>query len=139
MAGGSAVVSVSAAVLSKNICKFQGSSALTLAFGNISPASGTPATASASLAFSCGGAALSVSYALNQDSGMYKTGPNANRMKHATLAAYLPYTFTLTPSSGTVAKNVTQNVTVSGSVAPADFQGATMGVYADTVVITLNP
>lgn len=139
MAAGTAVVSVSATVLSKNSCKFQGSVAVALAFGNISPASATPATASASLAFSCGGASPSVTYALNQNSGMYQTGSNANRMKHATQAAYLPYTLTITPSSGTVAKNATQNVTVSGSVAPADFQDATAGVYADTVVITLNP
>lgn len=132
-------VSVNAAVLSKNNCKFQGSSTPALAFGNIDPASTTPATASASLTIRCGGAAPIATYALEHDSGLHDTAPNAMRMKHATLNEYLPYTFTLTPASGSVAKNTNLTIAVAGSVAPASFQAATIGAYTDTVVVTLNP
>lgn len=139
LAGDGVGVSVNATLLSKSNCKFQGSSTPALAFGNINPASNTPATASASLTIRCGGAAPIATYTLNHDSGLYGTGPNAKRMKHATLNAYLPYTFTLTPASGSVAKNTNLTITVAGTVSPTSFQDAVVGSYSDTVVVTLNP
>ena len=138
-AADNSVVTVSAVVLSKNNCKFDAPISIALAFGNIDPNGGSAATASGSLSFKCGGSSATASYILTHDSGLWDTGPGANRMKHATLNQYLPYTLTLSPSSGSVAKNVTQTVNVGGSISPADFQDATMGAYADTVVVTLNP
>ncbi|MDP1610661.1 MAG: spore coat protein U domain-containing protein [Sulfuritalea sp.] len=138
-AADTAIVSVGATVLSKNNCKFQGSTALALAFGNIDPSSASPATASTGISFKCGGSSPTASYSITHDSGLYETGVNANRMKHATLNEYLPYTFSLTPSSGTVAKNVSLAITVDGSIAPASFQDASMGAYSDTIVVTVNP
>ena len=132
-------VSVGATVLSNNNCRFRGASSVALAFGSIDPSSTLNATRSAVLTIRCGGASPVVSYALTHDSGLYETGVNLNRMKHATLNTYLPYTLTLTPSSGTVSKNVDQIITVSGTVTPANFQNAEMGAYADSVVITLSP
>ncbi|WP_084181352.1 spore coat protein U domain-containing protein [Polaromonas glacialis] len=138
-AADSSTVSVGATVLSNNNCKFRAPGSATLAFGNIDPSSNINATASATLTIRCGGASPLVSYALSHDSGLYKTGVNLNRMKHATLNEYLPYALTLTPSSGTIAKNADQTITLSSSVTPASFQNAAMGAYADTVVITLSP
>lgn len=138
-AADSAIVSVGATVLSKNICKFNSSASAILAFGNIDPASNLNATAAASLIFKCAGSSASASYALSQDSGLYNTGTNLNRMKHASLNEYLPYTLTLTPSSGTVAKNTNLTINLTVAIAPASFQDASIGTYADTVVITLVP
>ncbi|MGV8942620.1 spore coat protein U domain-containing protein [Thermomonas sp.] len=134
-----ASVPVSATVLSKSNCKFRGAKSVVLAFGNIDPASATAATASTGLVIRCAGSAGLASYALTLDDGLYGTGPGALRMKHASLNAFLPYSVSLNPASGNVAKNVDLDITVSGSVTPTDFQDAMIGVYADTLVITLNP
>jgi len=139
LAGGGASVSVGATVLSKNNCKFTTSGTPALAFGNIDPASSANATASATLSIRCGGASPSVTYSLTHDSGQHETGVNLNRMKHATLNVYLPYTLTLSPAAATVAKNATQAITLGATVTPANFQNATVGAYSDTVVITLAP
>lgn len=138
-AADSAVVSVGATVLSKNNCKFNAPGSATLAFGKIDPSTNVNATATATLTIRCAGASPTVSYALNHNSGLHETGVNLNRMKHATLNEYLPYALTLTPSSGTMAKNEDQTITLSSTVTPASFQNAAVGVYADTVVITLSP
>lgn len=139
LAGGGTVVSVGATVLSNSNCKFNNPPSAALAFGNIDPSSGANATATATLTIRCGGASPSVTFALSHDSGLHETGPDANRLKHATLNEYLPYGFTLTPSSGTIPKNTNQTITIDGTITPASFQNATMGTYADTVVVTLNP
>lgn len=135
----SATISIGATVLSKNNCKFKAPGAATLTFGNIDPASTANATATATLTLRCGGASPTVVYALDHDSGLYKTGVNANRVKHATLNEYLSYTLTLTPASGSIPKNTDQVVTLTGTITPANFQNATAGAYTDTVVLTLSP
>ncbi len=112
---------------------------MALTFGNIDPASASAATASTGLVIRCAGSAGLASYALTLDDGLYGSGPGTLRMKHASLNVFLPYSVTLNPSSGSVAKNVDLDVRVIGSVAPADFQSAMIGDYADTLVITLNP
>lgn len=138
-AADTAGVPVSATVLSKSNCKFRGANSVALAFGNIDPASVTAALASTGLVIRCAGSAGLASYALTLDDGLYGTGPGALRMKHASLNVFLPYSVSLNPSSGSVAKNVDLAITVSGSVAPGDFQNAMIGGYADTLMITLNP
>lgn len=138
-AAGTASVPVNASVLSKSNCKFQGSTAVTLAFGNIDPSSATAATASAGLVIRCAGSAALATYALSIDDGLHGTGPGARRMKHAALNVFLPYNVSVTPASGTVAKNVDVAIAVNGTVTPANFQDANVGAYGDTLVITLNP
>lgn len=138
-AAGNVIVSVSATVLSKNNCKFQAPGSATLAFGNLNPSSSVSATVTATLVIRCTGSASVATYALTHNSGLYETGVNLNRMKHATLNEYLPYALTLTPSSATVLKNTNQTITLSGTVMPASFENASQGAYADTVVITLSP
>ena len=138
-AAGTTSVPVSATVLSKNNCKFQGSKSVALAFGNIDPSSAAAATASAGLVIRCAGSAALATYALTVDDGLHGTGPGARRMKHATLNVFLPYSVSLTPASGTVAKNIDVAIAVNGTVTAANFQDANAGAYGDTLVITLTP
>jgi spore coat protein U-like protein len=139
LAADNAAVTIGATVLSKSNCKFNAPTSAVLAFGTINPLSNVNATASATLSIRCGGSANVAAYSLTHDSGLHETGASLNRMKHTTLNTFLPYSLTLSPSSGTIAKNVDQIITVSGTVTPANFQDANIGSYADTVVITLSP
>lgn len=139
LADDTAPVSVSAALLSKSNCKFRGSTTAGLAFGNIDPSSNTPALAGSSLTIRCSGSPATATFALTTDSGLHAVTPGAKRMKHASLNEFLPYTLGLSPSTGTVAKGVDLGISINGGVAPADFQNAAAGSYADTVVVTLNP
>lgn len=137
LAGGGHILTVSAAVLSKNTCRFAGgSSTLSL---SIDPASGAAATASTSLSIRCTGSAATATWSLTSNSGLYGSSPAALRMRHgADLTEFLPYSLSF-PASGTVAKNVWQDLTVTATVLPAAFQDGLVGAYADTVVLSLLP
>jgi spore coat protein U-like protein len=144
LAQSTATIAVSAVILSNSNCKFDFKDA-TLDFGNLDPQNVTDATASAiptkkTLAFTCKGKDATAVYAFTQDGGQYSTGgANGNRMKHATANEYLPYTLVLTPASGSIPKNGTVDLTITGTVRAADYRGALLGDYADTVVLTVNP
>ena len=132
-------LSVSATVVSKSLCKFNTASS-TLSFGALDPGSASDKTVNTTTTFSCGGSAPTAAFAITHDSGLYETGPNAPRMRHGTVTTeYLPYTLTLSPSSGTAPKNVNQTLTVTGTVRGTDYAGAYAGNFADTVVITIAP
>jgi len=74
------------------------------------------------------------------DDGLNESGLNANRMRHTTiLTEYLPYSFTLSPTSGTVPKNTDQTLTISGTVLGVNYQDASVGAYSDTVIISIAP
>ena len=136
-AANSVVMDVSATVLSKSNCKFP-NGALTLPFGAIDPSGTSNASASATTTFSCAGSAPNATFLITQDGGLFNA--SGNRLQHATVAgAFLRYSLNLTPTSGTVAKNTTQTVTISGTIAPADYQQAIAGNYADTVTLTITP
>lgn len=129
---------VGAAVLSKSNCKFANPASATISFGTIDPTLATPQSQSASFTFTCKGSAAVAIYDISDDGGLYYAG--GNRMRHATTATeYLPYTLTLTPSSGSAPKNVAQIVTATVTVPVASFQQAIAGNFSDTVVITINP
>ena len=118
-------------------CRFN-SGTSTLAFGALDPSSGAPATASASPTFWC---TRNATYSVTDDDGLYDTGPNANRMQHATtLTEFIPYTFTYSPTTGQ-GQGRTTNITlnISGTVAFADYQNSAAGDYADTVVLSITP
>jgi spore coat protein U-like protein len=140
-AAGSHVLGISAIVVSAGNCRFNNAGPSALAFGAIDPSSGANSTASVNIDYKCsgGGAAPTITWAVTSDDGLYKTAPNSPRMRHTVNAgAYLKYTLN-TPLSGTSPKNVNQTLTVTGTVAPADFQNALAGAYADTVVLTIAP
>lgn len=130
---------VSAVVLSKSNCKFR-SSATALNFGTIDPSSGSQATASTTVQIKCAGSASSATYSIQAGDGLYSTGPGLRRVRNTTTTTeFMPYTLSLSPASATIPKNAAQTITVSGTIAPADFQNAAVGGYSDTVVLTLNP
>lgn len=136
-AGGS--VNVSATVLSKNICRFRTNTA-TLAFGNLDAGNPVDVTATASLTIRCLGSSPLATFFISDDDGLYETGIDANRMRHATLpAAFLPYSFSFTPVTATVPRLTDQTITVTGTVRGTDYQFAQIGAYADTVILTIVP
>lgn len=118
-------------------CKFN-SNASTLAFGALDPSLTTNATASTTTSFWC---TKGASYSLTDDDGLYDTGVNANRMRHAIDATeFIPYTLTYTPTSGTgTGKTTPTTMTIDGTIANAAYVNALAGDYADTVVVTINP
>jgi len=138
VAAQSAVVSVVASVLSSSNCKFDNTTA-TLAFGTLNPANSGDATVTATIGFKCAGSAPNATFAITHDSGLYETAANANRMKHATLTEYLPYSVGLSPTNATVPKNSEQTLTITGTVPEAAYQNAYAGAYSDSVVVTIQP
>ena len=135
----STTVSVAAVVLSKSNCKFNSATAA-LNFGNLDPANPIDRTVSTTVTFVCHGSAPSATFSITDDDGLYKTAPNANRMRHTTVTTeYLPYSLTLNPTSGTVPKNVDQTLTISGTVKGTDYQNAYVGNFSDTVIISISP
>ncbi|NJD63580.1 MAG: hypothetical protein FIA93_12790 [Deltaproteobacteria bacterium] len=136
---GSTTLSVTATVLSKSVCKFDSKNS-TLNFGALDPGNPGNVTANISIGFVCRGSSPVAAFVVAEDGGLYGSGPNANRMRHASVfTEYLPYSLTLNPSSGTAPKNAPQTLTISGAVRGSDYQNAAAGAYSDTVVISLLP
>jgi spore coat protein U-like protein len=135
MAADSNTVTVTANVV--GTCKFN-SATSTLAFGGLDPSSGVDVNASTTTTFWC---TKDATYSVTDDDGLYKTGPNANRMRHATtLTEYIPYTFSYNPATGSGlgrTSNITLNI--NGTVTFANYQNAAAGDYADTVVVSITP
>ena len=79
-------------------------------------------------------------YAISTDDGLHESGPGANRMRNTAVPTeYLPYALSLTPTSGTVPKNETRTLTITGTVTSQNYRSAYTGDYVDTVVISLTP
>ena len=130
-------LTVSATVLSKSNCRFAtATSTITL---NIDPSSDAAATASGMVAMRCQGSAPTASWSLSAGNGLHGSSPTTLRLQHATnLTEYLPYSLAF-PASGSVPKNVWQDVTLTATVSPADFQNASSGAYSDAVTLSLLP
>jgi len=124
-AAGNTTVAVTATVVSKSNCRFN-SAAAALNFGSLDPANPVDRTVNTTIGFRCGGSAPNATFFISDDDGLNETVANANRMRHTTIATeYLPYSFTLNPTSGTVL----------GS----NYQDAYVGGYSDTVILTIAP
>ncbi|WBY03761.1 spore coat protein U domain-containing protein [Ramlibacter tataouinensis] len=137
-AGQSTTLAVSANVLSKSNCKFDSNAVSALNF-NIDPSSASDLTVSTTRTFTCNGSANPASFSVTASNGNHASG-GTRRMRHGvTLTAYLPYTLSFSPASGSVAKGASSTLTISGTVASADFQPALLGSYSDTVTVTLSP
>jgi spore coat protein U-like protein len=139
--GATAALGVSATIPSWGYCGFQSNSA-TLDFGNLDPANPTDVNANATLSFRCLGWPT-VTFYISHDSGLHGAGPNALRLANTTLSgAYIPYSISLTPTSGTIPTPIisaVQTLTISGTIHGADYQTAYPGTYSDTVVLTIVP
>jgi spore coat protein U-like protein len=128
-------LSVSANVV--GTCKFNVATS-TLPFGALDPTSAADATASGSVTFWCTNGA---SFTVSDDDGLYETGVNANRMRHATdVTQFIPYGLTLSPTTGTgTGPSTPITLTIDGLISNANYVNAMAGDYADTVVITVSP
>jgi len=104
----------------------------TLSFGVLDQLSTADATASVSIAVSCKG---NPTWYLTSNNGLYSTG-STKRMKHETLNVYIPYILTFSPTTGN--KFVTM-ITGSGLIINSDYVTADVGIYSDTVTITITP
>jgi len=118
-------------------CKFNTATS-TLGFGALDPNSSSDASASAMVTFWC---TKGSGYSITDDDGLYETGVNLNRMRHAVdNAEFIPYTLTYNPASGTgTGKTVPITLNISGTIANANYVNALAGDYGDTVVLTINP
>ncbi|GBC85428.1 hypothetical protein HRbin11_01877 [bacterium HR11] len=136
-----ATVAVSALVVSDNDCRFRPRSpTVTLNFGTLDPANPIDKTVTATLTFRCRGRDRTVVWAIEDDDGLYETGPNQNRMRHTTvLTEFIHYTFDVIPRTGTSPRNQDVNVTLTATVRGVDYQDAFVGNYADVVTLTLLP
>ena len=138
-AAGGHTLAVGATVLSNSNCRFSNAGPTALAFGAIDPSGTGNRTATAAVGFRCGGSVAVAVYSVSSDDGLYESGANAPRMRHATdLTRFLPYSLDL-PQSGSVPRNVNQTLTVTATVLTADYQNALAGAYADTVILTIVP
>jgi len=140
-AADSNVVSVTATVVSRGVCWFTTSNSA-LNFGNLDPSNPVDVNASTNISFRCFRLFGQVTFFIGDDDGLYEAGPNGNRMRHSTVATeYLPYSFNMNPTSGTVPSSLFTNRTliVSGTVRGVDYQDAIMGNYSDTVVVSIEP
>ncbi len=126
-------------------CKVSTAPAL-LDFGTIDPNSTANAVATQTFAMKCSNGTTST--ATTDDNGLHFAAATKNMAHSVTATALLPYALAYTNDTGFAgagfgAAAATRVVTVTGTITPAQFSGAlaTTGaqIYADTVVITVNP
>jgi len=136
--GDTGTLAVTATVLSKSNCKLDAKTA-TLNFGSLDPAVAADVNATASVGFVCRGSAPVATFLFTDDDGQNPSGPGARRMRNASAPEFLPYSLLLSPASGTIPKNTTGTLTISGTVRWSDFQGSISGAYTDSVVVSILP
>lgn len=137
-AAGTNVISITAIVLSKGNCRFNSSTAA-LNFGNLDPGDPVDKNATTTINFRCqaNGNNL-ITFSISSDDGRYGTGPDSPRMRHLTQTSeYLPYTLTLSPTSGNVPKITDTPLTIAGTLRGVDYRDALSGDYSDRVVISI--
>jgi hypothetical protein len=139
-AAGSHTVFINAVVLSKSICTFNTSnSTINL---TIDPSGSTNASQTGTVVFRCVGSAPTASYGVTNNNGQWGSSPAALRMRHADTVTYpseyMAYSLSY-PLSGTTPKNSSTTLTVTATVSVANFQGAAVGTYADSVILTIAP
>jgi spore coat protein U-like protein len=111
-----------------------------LSFGAIDPAGTVDASANSNVVVRCTGSSRFATFLVTQDGGLYKTAPNANRMRNTSVATqFLPYDITFNPATATIRRNTDQPVAIRGTILAADFQSAYVGSYRDTVVLSVVP
>ncbi len=132
-AANTAQLNVSAFV--QGTCKFDAASA-DLDFGNIDPTSGADANAQTTIAFWCTkGIAATPVFAI--DSVQYGT-TTAPEISNGT--ENIPFSLAFTPDTDPNAGPTNpRTLTIDGTIAIADYQGASEGNYGGYVVLSINP
>jgi hypothetical protein len=138
-AGGSQVITVSAAVLSNSNCQFRAGTVGLLSLPAIDPSQSTTFSTTGTLIIRCAGAAGTASYGISNNNGLYGAGPTSLRMRHSTQTTqFLDYSLSY-PATGTTPKNANTTLTITASVSQSAYQDAVPGSYQDTVVLTISP
>lgn len=133
-------INVRAVVLSSSNCRFTPPKLANIDFGIVDPLNPVNLTVSASLIIRCSGSAPNATFFITDDDGLYETGPNAGRMRHATdLTQYMSYSLSLTPDTATIPRNTNQTITITATLNGAAYQNAIAGVYTDTVTVNIIP
>ena len=78
------------------------------------------------------------SYTLTDNNGLYVSA-GAQRMKHASAAEFIPYTFTYTTTGLGTGPIAPFTMDIASQVAATDYLNASAGTYADTVTLTITP
>jgi spore coat protein U-like protein len=78
------------------------------------------------------------SYSISDDNGANKSG-TTYRMKHATLAEYIPYSFTYTKTGTGAGPSSPITMNIASTVLGTDYTNASAGSYADIVTLTITP
>lgn len=132
-------VSVTANVV--GTCQFSTTSVGSVAFGDLTPGSGVAPVPGVVTQpqFWCTKGTV---YTISDDKGK-NGGGTSYKMKHATAADTIPYTFSYTTNSTTNPARgpgiwITMNVNASIANA-ADYDGAAVGSYSDIVTLTVTP
>jgi spore coat protein U-like protein len=133
MANGTNTLTVSANVV--GTCKFV-STTSALGFGALDPSVGTTANATGSTTYWCTKGVTTAAITASDGANFSA----ARRMKHATVADYIPYSLTLTPSTTAPAgPGVPLTLGLAGSVLGTDYTAVSAGAYTDTVTLTITP
>lgn len=138
---GSASLDVSATVISKHNCLFQGNTSA-LSFGAIDPLGSGNATATTTVSFVChGNPHNALAYTVSHDGGQYDTlaAPSPKMLRQTAPFDPLPYSLNLTPTNGTAPTNTQVDITVTGTILATDYQNARAGAYQDIVILTVAP
>lgn len=77
-------------------------------------------------------------YTINDNDGV-NASAGAQRMKHGSLAEYIPYTFTYTASGSGTGPAAPLTLDIASQVAATDYLNASAGSYSDTVTLTITP
>lgn len=78
------------------------------------------------------------SYTIGDDDGLYESG-TTQRMKHASLAEYIEYSFAYTASGTGVGPATPITMDIASTVVAAQYLNASAGSYADTVTLNITP
>lgn len=131
-------LNVSATVLSRNNCRFTIATPATMAFVPINPAAAADVNASVAWQFRCLGSDNTVGFLITASDGGNHSG-GTRRMRMGLTSNYLPYSLSITPSSGNANKGDFVNFTIQGTVLAGDGSIAMAGSYSDTVQVTIVP
>jgi spore coat protein U-like protein len=131
MAADTAVVTVSATV--QGTCKFTAGGAVTYALdpsvgGDVNGTVGQPT-------FWC---TKGAAYTITDDNGLYESGV-IQRMKHATLAEYIEYSFSYTAGGAGTGPTTPITMDIASNVLAAQYLNASAGNYADSVTLSILP
>ena len=134
LADDTATVTVSANVV--GTCKF--ASGDTVVFGTLDPSVGTNVngTIAQPTTFWC---TKGTTYTITDDDGLSEDG-TTHRVKHASLAEYIPYSFAYTGTGTGAGAGPTNRITMDiiSAVQGTDYINASAGSYADTVILTIT-